>query len=250
MIGSSVNSPICGVNGLFYLKVQCKITAAVFLTLRWYLSVACHAGMLTRAPERASKSTFEVATTSSRPVKGSSTGATWLRCQYPLGRAGRLAIGLNPAISSHIAHCALYFIPVLSSHADLTQRRYQLYRARLCHRGDSRAYLETDVYTGPSAAGAEPSRVPHVERWRGGRSRWHGTQHTATLLAEVQPSSPSKAPSHRARGVSDSQGRRGREQKLGEIHAWPVYTGTSGMLLLHTVWHLPKAERLRRRRSC
>jgi hypothetical protein len=38
MIGSSVNSPICGVNGLFYLKVQCKITAAVFLTLRWYLS--------------------------------------------------------------------------------------------------------------------------------------------------------------------------------------------------------------------
>jgi hypothetical protein len=40
MIGSSVNSPICGVNGLFYLKVQCKITAAVFLTLRWYLSAS------------------------------------------------------------------------------------------------------------------------------------------------------------------------------------------------------------------
>jgi hypothetical protein len=39
MLGSSVNSPICGVNRLFYLKVQCKTTAAVFLTLRWYLSV-------------------------------------------------------------------------------------------------------------------------------------------------------------------------------------------------------------------
>jgi cytochrome P450 len=38
MIGSSVNSPICGVNRLFYLRVRCKITVAVFLTLRWYLS--------------------------------------------------------------------------------------------------------------------------------------------------------------------------------------------------------------------
>jgi hypothetical protein len=41
MIGSSVNSPICGVNRLFYLRVRCKITVAVFLTLRWYLSVRC-----------------------------------------------------------------------------------------------------------------------------------------------------------------------------------------------------------------
>jgi hypothetical protein len=40
MISSSVNSPIYSVNRLFYLKVQCKITAAVFLTLRWYLSVS------------------------------------------------------------------------------------------------------------------------------------------------------------------------------------------------------------------
>jgi hypothetical protein len=30
-----------GVNRLFYLRVRCKITVAVFLTLRWYLSVNC-----------------------------------------------------------------------------------------------------------------------------------------------------------------------------------------------------------------
>jgi hypothetical protein len=42
MIGSSVNSPIYGVNRLFYLRVRCKITVAVFLTLRWYLSVFVH----------------------------------------------------------------------------------------------------------------------------------------------------------------------------------------------------------------
>jgi hypothetical protein len=40
MISSSVNSPIYGVNRLFYLRVRCKITVAVFLTLRWYLSVS------------------------------------------------------------------------------------------------------------------------------------------------------------------------------------------------------------------
>jgi hypothetical protein len=38
MIGSSVNLPTCGVNRLFYLKVRCKITVAVFSTLRQYLS--------------------------------------------------------------------------------------------------------------------------------------------------------------------------------------------------------------------
>ena len=38
IISSSVNIPLCSVNRLFYLRVQCKITMAVFLTPRWYLS--------------------------------------------------------------------------------------------------------------------------------------------------------------------------------------------------------------------